>query len=60
MFESVLLLFLFSLSMYSWFPVHCTSMNNKNSLISSDNKGVASLMMEENQDPGSLPGKVCH
>ena len=26
--------------------VHCTSMNNTNRLISSDNKGVASLMME--------------
>ena len=26
----------------SWFPVHCTSINNTNSLISGDNKGVAS------------------
>lgn len=25
--------------MINWFPVHCTSMNNTNSLISGDNKG---------------------
>jgi len=31
----------------SWFPVHCTSMNNTNHLISSDNKGYASYLFEK-------------
>lgn len=31
----------------SWFPVHCTSINNTNNLISGDNKGVASQYMEK-------------
>ena len=31
----------------SWFPVHCTSINNTNSLISGDNKGVAAQLMEK-------------
>lgn len=31
----------------SWFAVHCTSMNNTNRLISGDNKGVASRLMED-------------
>ena len=31
----------------SWFPVHCTSINNSNSLISGDNKGGAAQMMEK-------------
>lgn len=31
----------------SWFPVHCTSINNTNDLISGDNKGVASQFMEK-------------
>ena len=30
----------------SWFPVHCTSINNTNTLISGDNKGGASQIME--------------
>ena len=30
----------------AWFPVHCTSINNTNSLISGDNKGVASQLLE--------------
>lgn len=30
----------------AWFPVHCTSMNNTNELISSDNKGYASYLFE--------------
>ena len=33
---------------YSWFAVHCTSMNNTNGLISSDNKGYASQLFERN------------
>lgn len=31
----------------AWYPVHCTSINNTNSLISGDNKGVAAQFMEE-------------
>ena len=31
----------------SWFPVHCTSINNTNTLISGDNKGVAAQLMEK-------------
>jgi neutral ceramidase len=30
----------------AWFPVHCTSMNNTNELISADNKGYASYLFE--------------
>jgi len=33
----------------TWFATHATSMNNTNQLISSDNKGVASLLLEEAQ-----------
>ena len=32
---------------FSWFPVHGTSMNNTNRLINGDNKGAASLFMEQ-------------
>ena len=42
----------------SWFAVHCTSMNNTNRLISSDNKGYASILFEQMMNPGALPGKV--
>ena len=49
----------------SWFPVHCTSINNTNDLISGDNKGVASQYLEkwavkqsaaraDSQEPGQL------
>lgn len=31
----------------NWFAVHCTSLSNTNRLISGDNKGVASQMMEK-------------
>lgn len=34
------------LGMLSWFPVHGTSMNSTNRLVSSDNKGLASIMFE--------------
>ena len=30
----------------TWFPVHCTSINNTNTLISGDNKGVAAQFLE--------------
>lgn len=45
------------IGMLSWFAVHCTSMNNTNRLISSDNKGYASILFERLMNPGALPGK---
>lgn len=42
----------------SWFAVHCTSMNNTNGLISGDNKGHASYLMEKYMNKGALPGDV--
>ena len=43
----------------SWFSVHCTSMNNTNRLISGDNKGHASFLMEQKMNgAGTLPGQV--
>jgi len=33
-------------------------MNNTNSLISGDNKGYASYLMEQLMNNGALPGKV--
>ena len=45
------------LGIISWFAVHPTSMNNSNSLISGDNKGVASLLFEKYMNNGSLPGR---
>lgn len=41
----------------SWFPVHCTSINNTNDLISGDNKGVASQFLEKwaAKQPTRLP-----
>ena len=30
----------------AWFPVHCTSINNTNDLISGDNKGVAAQLFK--------------
>lgn len=32
---------------FSWFPVHGTSMNRTNQLISGDNKGAAARFMED-------------
>ena len=46
------------IGMIDWFAVHCTSMNNTNPLISGDNKGYASYLMEEAMSPlGTLPGR---
>ncbi|XP_060552761.1 uncharacterized protein LOC132714046 [Ruditapes philippinarum] len=48
----------FPIGMISWFAVHCTSMNNTNRLISSDNKGLAALMLEADRNGQTvLPGK---
>lgn len=45
------------IGMIDWFAVHCTSMNNTNELISGDNKGHASILMETAMSPpGTLPG----
>jgi len=44
--------------MINWFSVHCTSMNNTNLLISSDNKGLAALLFEKHMNgPKSFPGR---
>ncbi|KAJ0060559.1 hypothetical protein NL108_016034, partial [Boleophthalmus pectinirostris] len=40
----------------SWFAVHAVSMNYTNRLVSSDNMGLASLMMELDKNQG-LPGE---
>lgn len=48
----------------AWFPVHCTSINNTNSLISGDNKGAASQMFERHAHSRSAawlsPLVPCH
>ncbi|XP_077285658.1 neutral ceramidase-like isoform X2 [Arctopsyche grandis] len=42
----------------NWFAVHATSMNNTNHLVSSDNVGYASVLLEEAVNPkGTFPGK---
>jgi len=46
------------LGVLNWFAVHPTSMNNTNHLISGDNKGAASLMMEKAMSPGYLGGET--
>ncbi|XP_030834931.1 neutral ceramidase [Strongylocentrotus purpuratus] len=45
------------IGMINWFAVHGTCMNNTNKLISGDNKGYASQLMEKHFNPGALPGK---
>ncbi|XP_054715880.1 uncharacterized protein LOC129225311 [Uloborus diversus] len=45
------------IGMINWFAVHCTSMNNTNDLISSDNKGYASLLFEKRMNKNALVGK---
>ena len=49
------------LGMINWFPVHTTSMNHSNVLISGDNKGYASQLFERLKNKGSIGhlGKVC-
>ena len=36
----------FPVGMFSWFPVHPTNMNRSNTLVSADNKGLASVLFE--------------
>ncbi|XP_038060087.1 neutral ceramidase-like isoform X2 [Patiria miniata] len=45
------------LGMINWFAVHGTSMNNTNHLISGDNKGYASQLMEGYFNKDVRPGK---
>lgn len=42
----------------NWFAVHPTSMNNTNKLVTTDNVGYASILLEGAMEPQSLPGKV--
>jgi neutral ceramidase len=45
------------LGMLNWFPVHATSMNSTNRLVSGDNKGYASYLFEKRMNgEASLPG----
>jgi len=45
----------------NWFAVHPTSMNSTNQLISGDNKGYASYLMEQKYNPpGTLVGQDDH
>ncbi|XP_043250741.1 neutral ceramidase [Colletes gigas] len=41
----------------NWFPVHPTSMNNTNHLVSSDNVGYASILFEKAMNGDSLVGQ---
>ncbi|XP_037044481.1 neutral ceramidase-like [Bradysia coprophila] len=40
-----------------WFATHSVSMNNSNLLISSDNVGYAAILLEQEMNPNSRPGK---
>lgn len=42
----------------NWFAVHPTSMNRTNCLITTDNVGYASLLLEQQMNPGYLAGRV--
>lgn len=41
----------------SWYAVHGTSLYENNTLTSADNKGLAALMVETEQEPDKLPGQ---
>ncbi|XP_075996229.1 neutral ceramidase [Genypterus blacodes] len=45
------------MGMLSWFAVHAVSMNYTNQMVSSDNMGYASYLLEQDQNPGDLPGQ---
>ncbi|KAJ7740568.1 Neutral/alkaline nonlysosomal ceramidase [Mycena metata] len=40
----------------SWFPVHGTSIYENNTLVSSDNKGMAAYLYESSVEPTAMPG----
>lgn len=41
----------------NWYPVHPTSMNNSNCLVTSDNVGYASILLEQSVNGGTIPGR---
>lgn len=41
----------------NWYAVHPTSMNNTNKLVTSDNVGYASILLEQEMDPNAMPGQ---
>uniref|UniRef100_A0A3Q3GN98 Neutral ceramidase n=1 Tax=Labrus bergylta TaxID=56723 RepID=A0A3Q3GN98_9LABR len=45
------------IGMLSWFAVHAVSMNYTNLMVSSDNMGYASYLLEQDKNPGELPGQ---
>ncbi|XP_029384198.1 neutral ceramidase [Echeneis naucrates] len=45
------------IGMISWFAVHAVSMNYTNRMVSSDNMGFASYLLEQDKNPGELPGQ---
>ena len=45
------------LGLINWHAVHCTSMNNTNELVSSDNKGYASILAEKHFNSGAQAGR---
>ncbi|XP_056285654.1 neutral ceramidase isoform X2 [Pseudoliparis swirei] len=45
------------IGMLSWFAVHAVSMNSSNRLVSSDNLGHASYLLEQDKNRGQLPGQ---
>uniref|UniRef100_A0A8C9XWY8 Neutral ceramidase n=1 Tax=Sander lucioperca TaxID=283035 RepID=A0A8C9XWY8_SANLU len=45
------------IGMLSWFAVHAVSMNLTNRMVSSDNMGYASYLLEQDKNPGQLPGQ---
>ncbi|KAJ7066898.1 Neutral/alkaline nonlysosomal ceramidase [Mycena belliarum] len=40
----------------SWFPVHGTSIYENNTLVSTDNKGMAAYLYEASIEPNAMPG----
>ncbi|XP_017260731.2 neutral ceramidase-like, partial [Kryptolebias marmoratus] len=45
------------IGLISWFAVHAVSMNYTNRMVSSDNMGYASYLLEEDKSRGALPGQ---
>ncbi|KAK5880688.1 hypothetical protein CesoFtcFv8_021570 [Champsocephalus esox] len=45
------------IGMLSWFAVHAVSMNYTNRMVSSDNMGYASYLLEQDKNRGQLPGQ---
>ncbi|XP_055380874.1 neutral ceramidase-like [Condylostylus longicornis] len=45
------------IGVFNWFAVHPVSMNNTNHLVTSDNMGYASMLLEKEYNPTKLSGK---